>query len=90
MYVVGQPVSLCQSGKFLRRYSEYGFNELQEPPPTGTGAVLAANLTGPVEFDYSAGTLERGAILRFAFTLKDPAGDETTPVSQEVQIRNVP
>jgi len=90
LYVVGEPISLCQAGSFLRRYSDYGFNTSQPIPPAGTGAVLAANLTGPVEFDYSPGTLERGAILRFAFTLNDPAGDETTPVSQEVQIRNVP
>ena len=90
LYVVGEPVSLCQSGRFLLRYSNYGFDQTQSTPPAGTGAVLAANLSGPVEFDYSAGTLERGAILRFAFTLEDPNGDETTPVSQEVQIRNVP
>lgn len=90
LYVVGAPISLCQTGNFLRRYTDYGFNSNQASPPSGTGAVLAANLTGGVEFDFSPGTLERGSILRFAFTLKDPNGDETTAVSQEVQIRNVP
>jgi len=28
--------------------------------------------------------------VQFTFSLKDPQGDETTTVSQEVQIRNVP
>ena len=53
-------------------------------------ALLAANLTGNVEFQYTPPTLRRAAVVQFTFTLKDPQGDETTTVSQEVQIRNVP
>tara|TARA_B100002003_G_scaffold40594_1_gene36217 strand:+ start:4194 stop:4970 length:777 start_codon:yes stop_codon:yes gene_type:complete len=90
LFVVGQPVSLCQSGRFLYRYSDYSPSSSQPPPFGVNPEVLAANLTGNVEFQYTPPTLRRAAVVQFTFTLKDPQGDETTTVSQEVQIRNVP
>lgn len=90
LFVVSQPVSLCQSGRFLYRYSGYAPDPSQPIPPSVTPEVLAADLTGNVDFQYTPPTLRRAAVLQFTFTLKDPQGDETTTVSQEVQIRNVP
>lgn len=91
LFVVGAPVSLCQSGRFLYRYSDYGSNPNQPAPPTvGTREVLSANLTGTVGFAFNPPTLQRGALVSFSFTLQDPRSGESTSVSQEVQIRNVP
>ncbi|GAA0850961.1 prepilin-type N-terminal cleavage/methylation domain-containing protein [Marinobacter szutsaonensis] len=91
LFVVGSPVSYCQSGRFLYRYSDYGRSSAQPIPPIGgTREVLAANLTGTVNFAFSPPTLQRGALVNFSFILEDPRSGETTSVSQEVQIRNVP
>ena len=90
LFVVGEPVSLCQSGQFLYRYSGYAPTTNQPTPPGVAPEVLAANLTGNVGLQYLPPTLRRAAVVQFTFTLKDPQGDETTTVSQEVQIRNVP
>lgn len=90
LFVVGGPVSLCQSGRFLYRYSGYAASASQPAPPSVTPEVLAANLTGSVSFDYTPASLQRAAVVQFSFELADPNGDETTTVSQEVQIRNVP
>jgi MSHA biogenesis protein MshO len=90
LFVVGQPVSLCKDGRYLYRYSGYAPDPDQPTPPPVAPEVLAANLTGNVDFQYTPPSLQRAAVVQFTFTLKDPRGDETTTVSQEVQIRNVP
>ena len=90
LFVVGQPVSLCQSGQFLYRYSGYAPSTTQPTPPSVTPQVLSANLTGASQFQYTPPSFRRAAVVQFTFTLRDPQGDETTTVSQEVQIRNVP
>ncbi|SFR85062.1 MSHA biogenesis protein MshO [Marinobacter daqiaonensis] len=90
LFVVGQPVSLCQSGRFLYRYGGYAPGSSQPTPPGVSPEVLAADLTGNVQFQYTPPSLRRAAVVQFTFTLKDPQGDETTTISQEVQIRNVP
>lgn len=96
LFVVNRPISLCQSpsGRFLYRYSGYEPATSQPNPPNVTPEVLAANLNGSVDFKYVPATLRRAAVVQFTFTLRDPQGDEataeTTTVSQEVQIRNVP
>ncbi len=90
LFVVGEPVSLCQSGRFLHRYSGYAPTSAQPTPPAGTPEVLAANLTGTVDFDFQPATLQRAAVVQFTFELASDDGAETTTVSQEVQIRNVP
>ena len=90
LFVVGQPVSLCQSGRFLYRYDDYSPSSTQPSPPTGDREVLAANLSGNVDFRFLPATLQRAAVVQFSFTLISEDGSETTTVSQEVQIRNVP
>lgn len=90
LFVVGQPTSLCQKGRFLYRYSGYAPSSSQPTPPGVPPEVLAADLTGNVQFLYTPPTLRRAAVVQFTFTLKDLQSDESTTVSQEVQIRNVP
>lgn len=90
LFVIGQPVSLCQSGRFLHRYSGYAPASSQPTPPAGTPEILAANLTGTVDFNFQPATLQRAAVVQFTFELANDDATETTTVSQEVQIRNVP
>ncbi len=90
LFVVGQPVSVCQSGQFLYRYSGYSPSAIQPDPPAGTPEVLSASLTGTVDFRVLPATLQRAAVVQFTFELESADGEETTTVSQEVQIRNVP
>ncbi|MCK5864089.1 MAG: hypothetical protein KAG87_02965 [Marinobacter adhaerens] len=51
---------------------------------------MAANLSANVDFRFLPATLQRAAVVQFSFTLSSEDGSETTTVSQEVQIRNVP
>lgn len=90
LFIVGEPVSLCQNGSFLHRYSGYGRNISQPNPPSAGREVLAANLDGAATFSFTPATFRRAAVVQFSFTLRDPSSGETTTVSQEVQIRNVP
>jgi len=90
LFVVGEPVSVCQSGRFLYRYSGYTPAATQPDPPGVTPEVLAASVTGNVDFRFLPATLQRAAVVQFTFDLESADGNETTTVSQEVQIRNVP
>ncbi|MAZ06379.1 type II secretion system protein [Marinobacter sp. SS8-8] len=90
LFVVGEPVSLCQNGRFLYRYSGYAPTSAQQAPPSGNREILAANLTGAANFRFLPATLQRAAVVQFTFTLLSEDGAENTTVSQEVQIRNVP
>lgn len=90
LFVIGEPISVCQSGRFLYRYSGYAATATQPDPPSVTPEVLAASLTGTVDFQFLPATLQRAAVVQFVFTLESADGTETTTVSQEVQIRNVP
>ena len=90
LFLVGEPVSICQSGRFLYRYSGYAPASTQPDPPTVTPEVLAASVTGTVDFRFLPATLQRAAVVQFTFDLLSADGSETTTVSQEVQIRNVP
>lgn len=87
---MGEPVSICQSGRFLYRYSGYAPTSTQPDPPPVTPEVLAASVTGTVDFRFLPATLQRAAVVQFTFDLLSADGSETTTVSQEVQIRNVP
>ena len=93
-FVVGGPVTFCQSGSYLYRYRNYGIqNSIASSLPVGMPdrEVLAANLVpGSVQFDVTPPTLQRGAMVNFAFALQDADSGEVTQVRQEVQIRNVP
>ena len=90
MFLVGEPVSICQSGRFLYRYSGYAPTSTQPDPPPVTPEVLAASVTGTVNFLFQPATLQRAAVVQFTFDLISADGSEITTVSQEVQIRNVP
>lgn len=90
LFVVGPPVSLCQNGRFLHRYSGYSASAAQPTPPAVAPEVLAAELSGNADFKFTPATFRRAAVAQFTFTLADPQGDETTTFSQEVQLRNVP
>jgi len=93
-YVVGDPVSLCQSGRWLYRYRNYGINEpVASGLPTAYPGreVLAANLeAASLLFEVTPPTLQRGAVVSFRLVLEDTETGESTAISQEVQIRNVP
>jgi len=90
LFVVGEPVSVCQSGRFIYRYSGYTPAATQPDPPGVTPEVLSASVTGTVDFRFLPATLQRAAVVQFTFDLESADGNETTTVSQEVQIRNVP
>lgn len=93
-YVVGDPLALCQSGRFLYRYENYGFNTAVASalPTSHPGRkVLAANLVpGSLQFEVMPPTLRRGAVIAFRLQLQDESSGETTTLDQEVQVRNVP
>lgn len=93
-YMVGDPVALCQSGRFLFRYRNYGINTTVASglPTSYPGReVLAANLEpNSLAFEVTPPTLQRGAVVSFRMVLEDTQTSETTAIHQEVQIRNVP
>lgn len=96
-FVVGSPMAFCGAGNFLYRYRNYGFvsdvSTLQSKLPATypkrevLGAPMQSN---SVSFVYQQPTLHRNGDVTFNYTLIDAASGETTPVTQEVQIRNVP
>jgi len=101
IYAIGSRISICQgqgaNDEWLYRYSDYSHGTDQ---PTAselagkssrTREVMSANLEpGSLDLRVQPPSLNRGALVHFAFELSDPDGDETTEVGQEVQIRNVP
>lgn len=94
LYLIGEPVSVCQQGDRLIRHEGYGRNLTQAAPPSGgDSAVLAANVVpDSASFAVEQGSFQRAAVVKFDFTLADGDANsgETTAFSQEVQIRNVP
>ena len=93
-YIVGDPVSVCQQGRFLYRYRNYGINS---SPASGLPGgfpgreVMAAQLvSNSLVFRVTPPSLQRGAVVSFRFDLESPDSGETTSISQEVQVRNVP
>ncbi|TGN38541.1 PulJ/GspJ family protein [Marinobacter confluentis] len=93
-YVVSDPVTLCQAGRFLYRYRNYGVKPTigaDLPGPGPDREVLAASLLpDSLEFDVIPPNFRRGAVVSFRMVLGDTDLEETTAISQEVQIRNVP
>ncbi len=97
IYAVANPVSVCQINNFLYRFSGYTRAELQ---PTASGLngsvgrtreVISANLvSNSFNLKVIPPSLRRAAVVNFEFELVSDDGNETTNVSQEVQIRNVP
>ncbi|MBB5322257.1 type II secretion system protein [Marinobacter oulmenensis] len=93
LYVIREPVSICQDDNRLYRFEGYGLRASQPSygDLNGLGAgIIAANLK-PDSFrvKFIPASLRRSAIVNFAFVLTSPSGEETR-LSQEVQIRNVP
>lgn len=101
IYAIGKPVSICQkqgssSGR-LYRFTDY--SALTSAPRSfsyllgnaGAKGMMSANL-GKDSWDVQVTpvSLRRAAVVNFAFVLTSPNSDETTRVSQEVQVRNVP
>lgn len=93
-FVVGDPVSFCQVGDKLRRYTNYGIHAAtaqSDLDGAGSNGVLVANLkVGTLAFKVTEAALDRNAVVSFAFELESPQSDETLQIDQEVQIRNVP
>jgi MSHA biogenesis protein MshO len=93
-YVVNDPVTLCQSGRFLYRYRNYGIEAsiAADLPTSAPGReVLAATLQqDSLQFEVTPPSFRRGAVVSFEMVLEDTDSGETTAISQEVQIRNVP
>jgi MSHA biogenesis protein MshO len=93
-YIVGSPRAFCQQGRFLYRYKDYGINSAPAsnlPVTWPDREVLAANLAEEsLQFEIEPPSLQRGAVVSFRMVLEDTGTGETTSLSQEVQIRNVP
>lgn len=99
-FIVGEPVALAQEsgGRFLYRYSGYGFQSgaCDNLPSTfsTTGAsrevVAAPLLPDSLSFDFVPPTLQRNGVITLEFELQSTQSEERIGVAQEVQIRNVP
>lgn len=93
-YIVEGPRIFCQQGRFLYRYKNYGIHTAPAgnlPVTMPDREVLAANLQeNSLQFEVTPPSLLRGAVVSFAMVLEDASTQETTNLSQEVQIRNVP
>ncbi|WP_097462359.1 PulJ/GspJ family protein [Mangrovitalea sediminis] len=96
-FVVGAPMAFCGEGAYLYRYRSYGFVsdvstlEGQLPGAYPNREVVGAPLQlNSVSFVYIPASLHRNAVVTFNYTLVDAASGETMPVTQEVQLHNVP
>lgn len=97
LYAVDGPISICQIGQRLYRFSEYSRSESQPMANALNGSanrtreVMNANLVvNTFSLRVVPPSLRRAAVVNFRFQLVSDDGSETTNVSQEVQIRNVP
>ena len=93
LFAIGDPVSVCQDGRWLYRYTGYGRSTVQPVPPVGgVREVMSANLAAPVNFQLTPASLQRAAVVAFTLSLKDydTGSNEVTTTVQEVQVRNVP
>ena len=104
LYAVGGPVSVCRSDdrQWLYRYSNYNSLTTEQPTTLALAAlaqtsaltreVMSANLDpeNSLAWRVTPPSFKRAAVVSFAFTLKAQNSNETTRVSQEVHIRNVP
>lgn len=100
VYAVGHPVSICQGtgDDSSKLYRFTGYSPQNDQPSyswldeNANAGLISANLdsTHLVDWKVTEATLRRSAIVNFEFVLKAQNGSETTTVTQEVQIRNVP
>lgn len=93
-FVIEDPRTFCQQGRFLFRYRDYGvLSSVAEslPATMPNREVLAADLVAnSLSFEVVPPTLQRNGVVKFSFEVRSPQSGEVTSVSQEVQIRNVP
>ncbi len=97
IYAVGDRISICQTGGWLYRFSGYthlpdqpSFSELNGKT-SRKREVMSANLKeNSLNLQVTPASLQRSAVVAFEFELENRDDQETTKVSQEVQIRNVP
>ncbi len=88
-YVLDTVVSyVCDpSAGTLRRYADYGLQGSQPLPPSGTGALVAKNISS-CSFDYHAGTSTRRGLLKMRLAL---TGDgETITLFGQTHVVNAP
>jgi MSHA biogenesis protein MshO len=100
IYAVGQPVSICQGtgADSSKLYRFTGYPPEEDQPSyswldnNADAGLMSANLyrSHLVDWKVTPVSLRRSAIVSFEFVLKAQNSDETTTVTQEVQIRNVP
>lgn len=93
-FVIDEPRTFCQQGRFLFRYRDYGIQAsvaTSLPTAMPRREVLAANLVpGSMQFELIPPSLQRNGVVSVSFQLQSQDTGEVTSVSQEVQIRNVP
>lgn len=99
IYFVSNPVSFCVAGpvssRVLNRYESYGFSTVQPSPPAG-GTPLADFIQlndggAVVPFQYSAGNLQRNAIVHLDFRfLAKGSSNEWVRFSHDVPARGLP
>ncbi len=93
-FVIDEPRTFCQQGRFLFRYRDYGIQAsvaASLPDTMPRREVLAANLVpGSMKFELIPPSLQRNGVVSVSFQLQSQDTGEVTSVSQEVQIRNVP
>lgn len=94
-FMVDTPVTFCQEGQFVYRYSDYGFQLTVGAALPGTFAdgreVIGAPLeTSSLMFSFVPPSLQRNGLVTFEFALQSDQSAERIYVAQEVQLRNVP
>ena len=95
VHLVTDPVTLCQDGRFLFRYSEYGVATSVARRTSGSREVVATPLVNEppenrLEFTFAPPNQQRNGAVTFEFSLSARDSEETLDVFQEVQVRNVP
>lgn len=89
------PVTFCQEGRFIYRYSNYGFQptvgaSLPDTFADGREVIGAPLEPGSLLFSVVPPSLRRNGLVTFEFALQSAQSAERIYVAQEVQLRNVP
>lgn len=95
VFIVSTPVTFCQEGRFIYRYSNYGFQptvgaSLPDTFADGREVIGAPLEPGSLLFSVVPPSLRRNGLVTFEFALQSAQSAERIYVAQEVQLRNVP
>ena len=91
VHLVTDPITLCQDGRFLFRYSDYEIDSSEARRSSENREVVAMPLVDDsLEFTFLPPTQQRNGVVTFEFSLSARDSDEILDVAQEVQVRNVP